>query len=125
MLIEVLYSFMQSFNPMSEPNDDWTCKFDESPELNKSNTQLLCSKIVESRNKSLASGDVDYGFTFPTGQSGPEDDDEVTESKIREFLDEKVSSGMYSCILSRLPQVPRIIQEIVLYKYSLRLFTWK
>ncbi|KAA8527568.1 hypothetical protein F0562_034717 [Nyssa sinensis] len=47
--------FNKSFNPMSEPNDDWPCKFDDSPELER------------------------------TG----DDDDEVTETKIRAFLDEK------------------------------------
>ncbi|KAL3828815.1 hypothetical protein ACJIZ3_017617 [Penstemon smallii] len=79
----------QSFNPMCEPNDDWTCKFDESPELDKNATVILQSQINETGNRSLASGEVDYAFTFPRGQSGTEDDDEVTESKIREFLDEK------------------------------------
>ncbi|WCJ23706.1 Mitogen-activated protein kinase kinase kinase NPK1 [Euphorbia peplus] len=46
----------KSFNPMCEPNDDWSCKFDETPESDK---------------------------------VAPEDDEEVTESKIRAFLDEK------------------------------------
>ncbi|PIN04472.1 MEKK [Handroanthus impetiginosus] len=79
----------QSFNPVSEPNDDWPCKFDESPEVNKSRTGLLQNQISESRNSVYASSEVDSGFTFPRGQSGAEDDDEVTESKIRAFLDEK------------------------------------
>ncbi|PIN16528.1 MEKK [Handroanthus impetiginosus] len=82
----------QSFNPMCEPNDDWQCKFDESPELTKSGVgrkEFLPSEIVEPGNRSLGSGEVDCGFTFPTGHSGPEDDEEVTESKIRAFLDEK------------------------------------
>ncbi|KAL3812667.1 hypothetical protein ACJIZ3_013935 [Penstemon smallii] len=79
----------QSFNPMCEPNDEWTCNFDLSPELNKSGTDFLPNPIVENGNRSLAPGEVDCAFTFPSGQSGPEDDDEVTESKIREFLDEK------------------------------------
>ncbi|KAK6117251.1 hypothetical protein DH2020_049016 [Rehmannia glutinosa] len=79
----------QSFNPMCEPNDDWPCKFDESPELTKSGMEILSSHNVESGNRSFGSIEVDCGFTFPRGQSGPEDDDEVTESKIRAFLDEK------------------------------------
>ncbi|KAI3469540.1 hypothetical protein Pfo_026203 [Paulownia fortunei] len=79
----------QSFNPMCEPNDDWPCKFDESRELTKSGMEFLPSQIVEPGNRSLGSVEVDCGFTFPRGQSGPEDDDEVTESKIRAFLDEK------------------------------------
>ncbi|KAL6548405.1 hypothetical protein OROGR_008826 [Orobanche gracilis] len=80
---------IQSFNPMCEPNDDWLCKFDGSPELTKGGTELLSDRIEESGNKSFCSVEVDCGFTVPRDQSGPEDDDEVTESKIRAFLDEK------------------------------------
>ncbi|KAL6503445.1 hypothetical protein OROGR_025368 [Orobanche gracilis] len=61
----------QSYNPMCEPNDDWPCKFDESPDWNKGGTGLLPSQSMD------------------FGQSGGEDDDEETESKIRAFLDEK------------------------------------
>ncbi|MQL78214.1 hypothetical protein Taro_010634 [Colocasia esculenta] len=58
----------QSFNPMSEPlDDDWPRKFDTSPDQRR-----------------LESDD----FTFPCGPTC-EDDDEVTETKIRAFLDEK------------------------------------
>ncbi|XP_073046277.1 LOW QUALITY PROTEIN: mitogen-activated protein kinase kinase kinase NPK1-like [Primulina eburnea] len=78
----------QSFNPMCEPTDDLTCKFDENSELNNSGAGLYSSQIVDPLNRSLASGMVDHGFTFP-GHSGAEDEDEVTESKIREFLDVK------------------------------------
>ncbi|GFP84003.1 mitogen-activated protein kinase kinase kinase npk1 [Phtheirospermum japonicum] len=79
----------QSFNPMCEPNDDWTCKFDESPELTKSGIELLPSQIDESGNRTFGYAEVESGFTFPREQPGTEDDDEVTESKIRAFLDEK------------------------------------
>ncbi|XP_078439481.1 mitogen-activated protein kinase kinase kinase NPK1-like [Wolffia australiana] len=59
----------KSFNPMSEPLDeDWPCKFDASPE-----------KIRES---GLGC------FSFPSGPPC-EDDEEVTEIKIRAFLVEK------------------------------------
>ncbi|KAL3634586.1 hypothetical protein CASFOL_021640 [Castilleja foliolosa] len=61
----------QSYNPMCEPNDDWPCKFDENPELNKSVTGWLPSQSID------------------LGHSGAEDDDEETESKIRAFIDEK------------------------------------
>ncbi|KAK6122661.1 hypothetical protein DH2020_043601 [Rehmannia glutinosa] len=81
----------QSYNPMCEPNDDWPCKFDESPELNKNGTGLLPDQSIGSGQRFFPSGEVDCGFTFPIGQSGAEDDDEVTESKIRAFLDEKAS----------------------------------
>ncbi|KAL2506776.1 Mitogen-activated protein kinase kinase kinase 3 [Abeliophyllum distichum] len=78
----------QSFNPMCEPSDDWPCKFDESPELKRSGKELLSSQIIEPGNRSLVSGDMDSGFTFPRGPAS-EDEDEATESRIREFLDEK------------------------------------
>lgn len=77
---------------MCEPNDDWTCNFDASPELTKSGTVTLPSEIVEPGNRSLGSVEVDCGFTFPRGQSASEDEDELTEAKIRAFLDEKVAS---------------------------------
>lgn len=35
-------------------------------------------------------GKEDGGFTFPVGELEGDDEDEVTESKIRAFLDEKV-----------------------------------
>lgn len=79
----------QSFNPMCEPNDDWACKFDESPGLTKGEAEILPSQIVDPGSRSLGSVEVDCGFTFPRGQSGSEDEDEVTEAKIRAFLDEK------------------------------------
>lgn len=76
---------------MSEPHDDWPCKFDESPHLTKSGRGFHHGQIVAPGNKSLCSDEVDCGFTFPHGQLGPEDDEEVTESKIRAFPDEKAS----------------------------------
>ncbi|CAK9173651.1 unnamed protein product [Ilex paraguariensis] len=89
--------FNKSFNPMSEPNDDWPCKFDESPELEKSKMKLEKSKmnlfhcqILKKPGESpAATGTGDNDFTFPCGPLAAEDDDEVTESKIRAFLDEK------------------------------------
>ncbi|XP_022878807.1 mitogen-activated protein kinase kinase kinase NPK1-like isoform X2 [Olea europaea var. sylvestris] len=80
--------YNQSFNPMCEPSDHWQCKFDESPELKRSGNELLSSQIIKTGNRSHVSGDVDCGFTFPRGPAS-EDEDEATESKIREFLDEK------------------------------------
>ncbi|KAL6952610.1 mitogen-activated protein kinase kinase kinase [Sarracenia purpurea var. burkii] len=71
----------KSFNPMSEPNNDWSCKFDESPELDSNQTNAA--------DTPGASGSDDKVFTFPTSPLIVEDDDEVTESKIRAFLNEK------------------------------------
>ncbi|KAG9135557.1 hypothetical protein Leryth_002298 [Lithospermum erythrorhizon] len=63
----------KSFNPMCEPNDEWTGKFDGSPHLRDS-VRISCK---------------DNSFAFPSGASATEDDDEVTETKIKAFLDEK------------------------------------
>ncbi|KAL5231166.1 hypothetical protein ABZP36_029942 [Zizania latifolia] len=67
-----------SFNPMSEPFDDW-----ESPEQRSSQPTEFggLAKHVETN---MSGND----FTFSC-EGGCEDDDEVTESKIKEFLDEK------------------------------------
>ncbi|KAA8548602.1 hypothetical protein F0562_000286 [Nyssa sinensis] len=75
--------FNKSFNPMSEPNDDWPCKFDESLEMERSRLNLFSGQTI---NKAAESHN---DFTFPSGPSEVEDDDEATESKIRAFLNEK------------------------------------
>lgn len=76
---------------MCEPGDDWPCKFDESPlEISRTNMQSSQS-INKAAGCSAASDKVGNDFTFPCRPSVGEDDDEVTETKIRAFLDEKVS----------------------------------
>nr|GEV36886.1 mitogen-activated protein kinase kinase [Tanacetum cinerariifolium] len=91
----------KSFNPMMEPDDDWPCQFDGSPELGKSAcqfdaspelgqsvTNLFPDQVSEMTTESpLDNGD--NGFTFPNGASGMDEEEEVTEIKIRAFLDEK------------------------------------
>lgn len=73
---------------MSEPTDDWTCKFNESPvSINLSSSQ----STHEVTGSPEASGNGKNDFTFPSRPLVAEDDDEDTESKIRAFLDEKVS----------------------------------
>ncbi|OVA06674.1 Protein kinase domain [Macleaya cordata] len=84
----------KSFNPVCEPSDDWPCKFDQSPELKPElehrGIDLDAGQPVHGATVSLgASGKGETDFTFPCGPSVSEDDDEVTESKIRAFLDEK------------------------------------
>lgn len=70
---------------MCEPtDDDWACKLDGSSELGGNLMDL--SGIQTSQETTCKEND----FTFPCGQSAVEDDEEVTESKIRAFLDEKV-----------------------------------
>ncbi|CDO99017.1 unnamed protein product [Coffea canephora] len=82
--------FNKSFNPICEPEDDWPCKFDESPELERHRTSLLASQAIQYPGNSVElSSKKDGGFTFPVGQLVADDEDEVTESKIRAFLDEK------------------------------------
>ncbi|CAN6677087.1 unnamed protein product [Malus baccata var. baccata] len=80
----------KSFNPMCEPNDDWPCKFDESLETERSGINFSpCQTIHEASRSIGASQRVETEFMFPSGPSAAEDDEEVTESKIRAFLDEK------------------------------------
>lgn len=81
---------------MAEPVDDWACKFDESPEQRELELQGSC-ELVNGASSFGASAKVENDFTFPCGTPACEEDDEVTESKIRAFLDEKVS--IYLCIL--------------------------
>ncbi|KAK1297532.1 Mitogen-activated protein kinase kinase kinase NPK1 [Acorus calamus] len=72
----------QSFNPMSEPLDGWPCKFDSSPDQRGMGVEF--GAVSSSRTH----GDGENDFTFPC-ERVCEDDDEVTESKIKAFLDEK------------------------------------
>lgn len=81
--------FNQSFNPMCDPDDVWPCKPDGNTEVEETGTRLLTSQVLEPGNRPQASGEDDCGFIFPSEPSIAEDDDEVTESKIKAFLDEK------------------------------------
>ncbi|KAK1582437.1 hypothetical protein Q3G72_014963 [Acer saccharum] len=64
----------KSYNPMCEPSDDLECKLDESPDPETSGLK---------RNTDQSD------LSFPSVPSLSEDDDELTESKITAFLDEK------------------------------------
>ncbi|XP_057956768.1 mitogen-activated protein kinase kinase kinase NPK1 [Malania oleifera] len=82
--------FNKSFNPMSEPMDDWPCNSDKSQQLKRSGINLSSSQTFnKAANSPGACGKGENEFTFPCGSLAAEDDDEVTESKIRAFLDEK------------------------------------
>ncbi|KAL5566092.1 hypothetical protein UlMin_029256 [Ulmus minor] len=63
----------KSFNPISEPSDAWECKFGGSSQREANGINL----------------DTDQQIHLPAGPSLSETDDELTESKIRAFLDEK------------------------------------
>ncbi|XP_010928554.1 mitogen-activated protein kinase kinase kinase NPK1 [Elaeis guineensis] len=73
-----------SFNPMSEPFDDWPCKFDFSAEQRIMNSDDLG---MPTNGASGGGQEGENDFTFPCGQVC--EDDEVTETKIKAFLDEK------------------------------------
>ncbi|KAG6481151.1 hypothetical protein ZIOFF_057746 [Zingiber officinale] len=71
---------VSSFNPMSEPFDEWLPeKFDVSPELH----------LDDSHEHVIEGSCTRRGNDFAFSSEPVEDDDEVTESKIRAFLDEK------------------------------------
>ncbi|RLN05527.1 uncharacterized protein C2845_PM13G12720 [Panicum miliaceum] len=72
-----------SFNPMCEPSDEWERKLDISPDQQVSQSREFAglAKLAESQ---MSQND----FTFPC-EGSCEEDDEFTESKIKEFLDEK------------------------------------
>ncbi|KAF0915383.1 hypothetical protein E2562_035942 [Oryza meyeriana var. granulata] len=72
-----------SYNPMSEPFDNWESKFDVSPEQS-SRQSMEFSGLAKHAESSMTETD----FTFPC-EGSCEDDDVLTESKIKAFLDEK------------------------------------
>lgn len=78
---------LQCFNPILEPFNDWPCKFELSPKQRRDGDSLIVNGLLEN-----TPGKVTDELSFPQGHSLYEDEDEVTETKIRDFLDEKVSS---------------------------------
>ncbi|TYJ17584.1 hypothetical protein E1A91_A09G061500v1 [Gossypium mustelinum] len=79
----------KSFNPMCEPTEDWPPKLDQSSELRRSGVNLSLDETMEAASTAGMSGKEENGFTFLCGPPTGDDDEEVTESKIRAFLDEK------------------------------------
>ncbi|XP_077240204.1 mitogen-activated protein kinase kinase kinase NPK1-like isoform X2 [Tasmannia lanceolata] len=78
-----------SFNPMSEPCDDWPCKFDISPEQRGIRLDSSGDLVNVDTSSPGASEKVPNDFTFPFRPPVCEEEDEVTEKKIKAFLDEK------------------------------------
>ncbi|CAD6219473.1 unnamed protein product [Miscanthus lutarioriparius] len=72
-----------SYNPMSEPFDNWENKFDISPDQN-SHQPMELGELAKHAESSITEND----FTFPV-EGSCEDDDVLTESKIKAFLEEK------------------------------------
>lgn len=82
---------------MCEPCDDWGHKLDESPAPEQRGISLDTSEqISEPAAHSGAFGAGEKDFSFPFRPSLSEDDDELTESKITAFLDEKVQFSVLS-----------------------------
>ncbi|XP_028125963.1 uncharacterized protein LOC114322757 [Camellia sinensis] len=84
---------------MSELDDNWPCKSDDTPELESRVNLLSGQRVNKATDIPRASGKGNNDFTFPCGPSVAEDDDddnEVIESKIRAFLDEKGLEVDYS-----------------------------
>ncbi|XP_077240206.1 mitogen-activated protein kinase kinase kinase NPK1-like isoform X3 [Tasmannia lanceolata] len=79
----------RSFNPMSEPCDDWPCKFDISPEQRGIRLDSSGDLVNVDTSSPGASEKVPNDFTFPFRPPVCEEEDEVTEKKIKAFLDEK------------------------------------
>ncbi|XP_007034672.2 PREDICTED: mitogen-activated protein kinase kinase kinase NPK1 [Theobroma cacao] len=79
----------KSFNPMCEPTEDWSCKLDGSSEPRRSGVNMSLGETVEAASSPQMSGKAENDFSFPCGPSAVDDEEEVTESKIRAFLDEK------------------------------------
>nr|XP_027114605.1 mitogen-activated protein kinase kinase kinase ANP1-like isoform X2 [Coffea arabica] len=80
----------KSFNPICEPCEDWTTNYDASPEVEKSSIKLDMKQEVDRPiGCSPSPRESKNVFSFCSAPSVDEDDDEVTESKIRAFLVEK------------------------------------
>ncbi|KAF7805116.1 mitogen-activated protein kinase kinase kinase NPK1 [Senna tora] len=80
---------IQSFNPMSDPSDDWDCKFDMSPELDHSGVSINTDEMYLPSGHPGTLHEEPKDFSFSCEPSVSEDDEELTESKIQAFLDEK------------------------------------
>ncbi|KAE8690505.1 Mitogen-activated protein kinase kinase kinase NPK1 [Hibiscus syriacus] len=79
----------KSFNPICEPTEDWPCKLDQTSELSRSGINLSLGETIEAAGTLGLSAKEENGFSFLCGLPAADDDEEVTETKIRAFLDEK------------------------------------
>ncbi|KAK7269332.1 hypothetical protein RIF29_22057 [Crotalaria pallida] len=79
---------IESFNPMSDPSDDWGSKFDSSPDLEHREVYTNKSCMPPGHFGTFNEGQKD--FSFPCMPSLSEEDDELMFAKIKAFLDEKV-----------------------------------
>ncbi|OIW17500.1 hypothetical protein TanjilG_22612 [Lupinus angustifolius] len=79
---------IESFNPMSDPSDDWGCKFDASPELEHREVGFDIDESYMPCGQSGAN-EGQNDSSFPSVPSLTEEEEELTESKIKDFLAEK------------------------------------
>lgn len=92
-----------SFNPICEPSyvdDGW----DNYSGPKVQGSKILRNNIVEANplaSTSQQDGGEDCGFSFQCGSA--DEDDEVTESKIKAFLDEKVCFPEHGPLRTLLP----------------------
>lgn len=75
---------------MCDSTDNWSCKFDESPEVMRSKSNLLSYQAAEL--KSGVPCDEEASLTLAGSSSVADDDYKATELKIKSFLDEKVKT---------------------------------
>ncbi|GMY21523.1 mitogen-activated protein kinase kinase kinase ANP1 isoform X2 [Fagus crenata] len=77
----------KGFNPMYECSNGWGCKFEASPEPEQTGINSDTKEhISDVTGCSGVFGEEDKDFSFPYGPSLSENDDELTESKIRSLL---------------------------------------
>lgn len=75
---------------MSDLSDDWGSKFDASPDLEHREVGFDTDESYKPPGQSGPFNDGQRDFSFPCVPSLSEEYDELTESKIKAFLDEKV-----------------------------------
>ncbi|KAL5560767.1 hypothetical protein UlMin_036978 [Ulmus minor] len=83
-------SSIKSFNPITEPSDEWECKFGGSSQRESNGISLYIDQQIHL--PACCSGtysDGDKELSVPAGPSLYETDDELIGSKIRVFLDGK------------------------------------
>ncbi|CAN4108735.1 unnamed protein product [Withania somnifera] len=85
--VRAMDDFNKSFNPIVEPSDDWNYDYGMTPQSRQRNTDL--DNNQEGDLDADCSASPNNNSAVFCGPSISEDEDELTESKIREFLDEK------------------------------------
>lgn len=87
---------------MCQPTDDWLCKYDQSPEPDNEYRRIdVDADQPVGNTTSPGTSEQEADFTFPCGPSASEEEDEVlTEQKIKAFLEEKVAPSLLHIIIS-------------------------